>query len=133
MPGSIEYQQYIRRYDLKARPEVLFVFGDNLARLGYGGQAKEMRDEPNAVGVPTKRWPSWDEDAFYAGDAEPGAVQAIDAAFAKLEAHLIAGGTVVFPADGIGTGRAQLRERAPLLMALIHERVKRCQAIERTR
>jgi redox-sensitive bicupin YhaK (pirin superfamily) len=29
----------------------LFVFGDNLRRTGFGGQAAEMRGEPNAVGI----------------------------------------------------------------------------------
>jgi hypothetical protein len=33
---------------------VLFVFGDNLDRVGYGGQAI-IRDMPNAIGVATKR------------------------------------------------------------------------------
>jgi hypothetical protein len=59
----IIYQKYIKREDLRANPTVLYVFGDNEARTGLGGQAKEMRGEPNAVGIATKAspWVFWDE------------------------------------------------------------------------
>lgn len=55
---SFRYVKYITRQMMRAEPTTLFVFGDNLAQVGYGGQAKEMRGEPNAVGIPTKRKPS---------------------------------------------------------------------------
>ena len=53
----IIYQKFIYRSDLKANPSVLYLFGDNLQRVGLGGQAKEMRGEPNAVGIATKKAP----------------------------------------------------------------------------
>jgi hypothetical protein len=41
------------------------VFGDNGRRIGFGGQAKEMRGEPNAIGVATNWEPSNRPNAFF--------------------------------------------------------------------
>ena len=35
-------QKMIYRQDLGENTDILYVFGDNLERYGYGGQAKEM-------------------------------------------------------------------------------------------
>jgi hypothetical protein len=42
---------------LRANPKLVFLFGDNCKRVGKGGQAI-IRDEPNALGVATKRTPA---------------------------------------------------------------------------
>jgi hypothetical protein len=63
-------QKWITRDDLRANPNVLYLFGDNERREGLGGQAKEMRGEPNAIGVRTKASPSKHETAFW--DRQPG-------------------------------------------------------------
>jgi len=47
----IEYKKYIRREYIRQNRHKTFLFGDNLEHLGYGGQAKEMRGEPNAIGT----------------------------------------------------------------------------------
>lgn len=112
----------IKRYtraDLRGNPHALHVFGDNLCQAGYGGQARECRGEPNAVGIPTKRQPSMDDSAFLTDSDLPIVRPIIQAAFRRLAAHLAAGGTVVLPADGVGTGLAQLHKRAPLIAAYI--------------
>ncbi|MEC7290450.1 MAG: hypothetical protein VXW22_10215, partial [Pseudomonadota bacterium] len=46
-------QHRIYRQDLRANPGTIYVFGDNTERVGLGGQAKEMRGEPNARGIAT--------------------------------------------------------------------------------
>ncbi|KKL05458.1 hypothetical protein LCGC14_2605850, partial [marine sediment metagenome] len=56
----IEYRDHITRQMLRDEPDTLFVFGDNMQRRGLGGQAFAMRGEPNAVGIPTKIFPSMD-------------------------------------------------------------------------
>ena len=50
---------------LQEHPDHIFVFGDNLLRLGYGGAA-ELRDEPNTYGFLTKKYPDNRESSFYA-------------------------------------------------------------------
>lgn len=105
------------------------MFGDNLAGWGKGGQAV-IRDEPNAVGIPTKHRPSWDEDAFFT-DADLDRFRAAAARpFCRLRDHLHAGGTVIWPSDGIGTGRAQLEERAPRIWACLQRAIERLHRIK---
>lgn len=53
----VKYLAWITRDMLRKEPEARFVFGDNAYRKGFGGQAKEMRGEPNALGVATKWYP----------------------------------------------------------------------------
>lgn len=105
----LERRKYITRQMLRAAPDTLFVFGDNLARHGMGGQAKEMRGEDNAVGLPTKCSPYQ-----YMDDGDLPTVMAVAANdIDKLRRHLRAGGKVIWPSAGIGTGLADLEYRAP--------------------
>ena len=119
----IETRTRVTRAMLKGEPDKLFVFGDNLAHRGLGGQAVEMRGERNAVGIPTKIAPSMAPDAFFSDRNLKVAAAEIDKAVSQLAEHLRRGGTVVLPADGIGTGRAELAERAPQIRAYLDEQL----------
>lgn len=55
MKHRIERMRHISRAYVRANRDKLFLFGDNLERRGFGGQAAAMRAEPNAVGIPTKK------------------------------------------------------------------------------
>ena len=44
----------ITREFLRDNPNIIFVFGDNEGRVGYGGAAA-LRDEPNTYGFITKK------------------------------------------------------------------------------
>lgn len=50
--------------DVKKMSDYLFVFGDNDIKLGKGGQAI-IRDEPNTIGIPTKKYPNNKSNSFY--------------------------------------------------------------------
>lgn len=106
-------QSRIYRADLQANPDVLYVFGDNVRRVGMGGQAGEMRGEPNAVGIATKWSPGREEDDYFSDDEYQTATAIIQQDFAPVKLSLRLGATVVFPLDGIGTGLSELPERAP--------------------
>ncbi len=114
----IIYQKWIKRQDLRDNPERIYVFGDNMARKGLGGQAKEMRGEPNALGVATKWRPDMLESAFFS-DSYPPCFEVVATDMAKVMTMLQAGRTVVIPKDGIGTGLSELPKRAPKLNAAI--------------
>ena len=58
-------QKWITRDDLKSNRNQIYVFGDNMIREGYGGQAAAMRGEPNSFGIPTKWLPTNDTKAFF--------------------------------------------------------------------
>lgn len=110
-------QKFIRRADLRANPQRLYVFGDNAVRKGTAGQAGEMRGEPNAIGVVTKWRPSMDIDAFFRDIDFDSVTARMAADLQPIQDALAAGKTVVIPADGLGTGLAQLPQRAPRIYA----------------
>lgn len=120
MTGRLLRQKWITRADLRSNPERRYVFGDNLARVGLGGQAREMRGEPNAIGVPTKVSPRQ-----FMTDVTPGALIAIDEAFHEVRTALLAGHDVVVPTDGLGTGLAELPTRAPKVAWCIDDHLRR--------
>lgn len=107
------FREFIYRQDLRDNPDWLFIFGDNDLRLGYGGQAKEMRGEPNAVGVRTKWAPGMLPQDFFKDRDYVNIVAMIDYDLRKVKEKLQEGGVVVFPLAGLGTGLSQLPERAP--------------------
>lgn len=117
----LEYRKFITRSMLKSAPDTLFVFGDNLARQGFGGQAREMRGEPNAVGIPTKHRPSMAEDAFFTDDDKTKFLIVICMDYIRLVKHAARGSHIVWPKDGIGTGLAELEQRAPEIYKMIKE------------
>jgi hypothetical protein len=104
------YQKMIYREDLQNNPHVLYAFGDNEAREGYGGQARYMRGEANAVGIATKKSP---RDYWSAHDC----IRQMDIILkdmAPLFDAVKEGKTVVWPLDGIGTGLAALEFHSPV-------------------
>lgn len=119
MKGKVIRQKWIKRNDVVANPGTLFVFGDNMERVGLGGQAGAMRGEPNSVGVPTKWSPGMQPRDFFSDSDLPVIRPVLDKEFAKLMRHLAAGGDVVIPADGLGTGLSQLPDRAPAVLEYI--------------
>lgn len=122
--GKIYLAPRYTRERIKAHPDKLYVFGDNMAECGFGGQAKEARGEANSVGIPTKWAPSRETKAYFTDDdvLNRKVLSRIAAAFVRLENHLVGGGDIVWPSDGVGTGLSQLPERAPRVMHLImHE------------
>ncbi len=125
--------QYVKRYtrDFAQRnPDKLFVFGDNLAQQGTGGQARELRGEPNALGIPTKRLPSYSSEAFLKDTDFVNVKPFIDRAIQKIADFK---GIVIFPSDGVGTGLAKLPETAPKIYRYICEELQKIGIINNNR
>lgn len=120
----IEIVARYSREDIKANRDKMFVFGDNMARKGYGGQAKACRGEPNALGIPTKWYPDCSKKSFFTDADIAKAEPVIALAFDAMTAQLQAGRVVVWPADGVGTGLARLPEKAPAIHNYITNRWK---------
>jgi hypothetical protein len=117
-------QLFIDRYTIRAHPERLYVFGDNLQRTGSGGQAAQMRNEANALGLITKRRPTMHETAFLRDTDLKWLLTENRTVLFMLEEHLKLGRTVVWPESGIGTGLADLQTRAPQILQY-YENLKR--------
>jgi hypothetical protein len=116
---SVEIVSRYTDSDVKANPNKIYVFGDNTQRTGTGGQA-QIRNNSNAMGIATKLAPSNDESAFMIDfDLDKNKV-VIDGDIAKIKAT---GKTLVFPKDGLGTGLAKLKEKAPQTYAYLKQRL----------
>lgn len=115
----IEIREHITREMIRAEKDKIFLFGDNLSGRGFGGQAKEMRDEENAIGIPTKKAPSNKSNSFFTDKEFAANKQAIDEAFSKIPPQK----TVVIPKAGLGTGLAQMQEKAPDTFAYLNEKL----------
>jgi hypothetical protein len=113
---KIEYQKFIRREDLIENRDKVYLFGDNTIHVGYGGQAGEMRGEPNAIGIPTLKEPG----AFFTDNEFETNKQIIDEAFRQIPS----GKTVVIPSDGLGTGIARLDKVAPRTFKYVVDKIK---------
>ena len=72
-------QTWITREDLRANPDIIYVYGDNAAREGQRGLARQMRHEPNAHAVSV----SW-------GPFEAFSLLTFEAAAALIEEDLAA-------------------------------------------
>jgi hypothetical protein len=118
MVYTVQYMKYITRYDVKTGKNKVFVFGDNDQRSGFGGQAKEMRGEPNTVGIRVKKLPSMSDNAFYTDDEYVSNATKIAQDLEHL-ARIAYGKTIVFPEAGIGTGMAMLDQTAPKTFAYL--------------
>ena len=117
------YKSMITRELVKSRSKDVWLFGDNLDGKGYGGMAKEIRGEPNAVGIPTKRHPSMSPDSFFMDNDYDIVVMVVEAALKHAEELAIKlGGEVIVPA-GIGQGWANLPQHAPKIWKYLKGRL----------
>ncbi len=107
---------------LRKHPDLVFVFGDNLSRIGSGGQAI-IRDEPNTFGLVTKRNPDHKPGSYMTGTPED--YEAVASDLDRLHQLISTGTSIVFPSSGLGTGLARLQTTAPDLLAYIDAEVSK--------
>jgi hypothetical protein len=103
---------HIQRKYIIDHQELVFVFGDNDARKGYGGLAKEARGLYNTHGIRVKKYPSMAVDAFYNDEEFEEQKKKIDMDINELLKRSNNFEAVVFPLNGIGTGLADLPHRS---------------------
>lgn len=127
-----KFKGYWTEKDALNHPTWLFVFGDNDIKKGCRCQAI-IRNCPNAVGIPTKKYPALTSPSFYTDDEYKSNCKKIDNAVnnimlllkTKKYTHII------FPEDGLGTGLAQLPQRAPKTYKYLNNAINNlCKNIE---
>lgn len=114
-------QSHISREDLQANPAVYYVFGDNDARKGRGGLAKQCRGMPNAIGIRTKKFPGWGPDDYYTDDELDENIKKITEDFEVVWNFLREGKIIIVPLNGIGTGLANMSVRCPDTFRFLQE------------
>lgn len=106
----------------------VYVFGDNIqdnVRNFVPSQTQAViRFLPNAVGIVTKKNRFWETESFFTDlDFEIFAAQ-LEVKIDLLKFYLFEGKNVIFPSDGLGTGKAQLKEKAPKCWEYLCKRLK---------
>lgn len=118
------FKGYWTEEGVESTPNSLYVFGDNNVGIGKGGQAI-IRDLPNTIGIPTKKYPSCNKSSYY-NDAEiADNIVHIDKAIQSILKRSKDYKEIVFPADGLGTGLSELPRRAPKTFAYLVDAVEK--------
>lgn len=101
----------------REKPDHIFVFGDNLAGYGKGGQAI-IRSEPNVFGIPTKRYPSMADGSFFTDQncEREHVLKALRQLYSIAKVR-----SIIFPKNGIGTGLAKMPSSSPKIFAEMNE------------
>lgn len=131
--------KHIKRDFVQNNRDHLFIFGDNLQRVGWGGQAAEMRGEWNCVGIATKHsiTHSYPQDYFLSKDLNE-VETIINLEFDCLRSFIERSKVLtkdsweaesrfkylVWPEDGIGTGLSRLPELCPEAMKFIEQQLE---------
>ena len=119
---KIEYQKFWTVNDVRSTKHKLYIYGDNDIHLGEKGQAI-IRNEPNAMGIPTKKIPSMNKGSFYTDEELEKNKEKIDNAISKVIESLIKYEIIVFPEDGLGTGLYKLDKCAPLTFKYLNDQL----------
>lgn len=115
----------ITREELQNNPTTIYLFGDNDMRKGLGGQAKEMRGEPNAVGISTKKIPTNDPEAFKSDEELDENKRIVTADIDKVIEKWRSGSYTKVVIPTLGVGLAKLPEKAPETYAYLQKELKR--------
>ena len=128
-PMNIRIHQGFWTRDQVARDvDSVYVFGDNIKDsidlyVPKSTQAC-IRGLPNVVGVNTKVSRGWKRNDFFSDISLPTFKTLVEASIWKIYAYSESGKTIVFPSDGIGTGKAMLKEKAPKCWDYLCKRLK---------
>ena len=120
MKNRVETQKIFSVKDCNNNPNKIYIFGDNLCGVGKGGQAI-IRDCDNVFGIPTKRTPSMDSNAFFSDNFDE-----YDAVKSKIEQLVLLASCkkttiFVFPKAGLGTGLARMNQTSPKLFKYMNK------------
>ncbi len=128
-PMNIKIHQGFWTRDQVARDtESVYVFGDNAEDAYtnfYPSRTQAViRGLSNSFGLVTKRNRGTSYSSYiYNSDLEYFKT-VVEASIDVLKAYQEEGKTIVFPQDGIGTGKAMLKEKAPLCWEYLCKRLK---------
>jgi len=90
----------------------LFIFGDNDAKRGIGGQAV-IRNCSNSMGIPTKKFPNNRPGSFYTDKEYALNQEKIDVAILNIMTASKSYDAIILPENGFGNGLAKLHIKAP--------------------
>lgn len=118
------FDGYWTCYTTNKNQNYIFIFGDNDIQKGKKGQAV-VRDSKNAFGIPTKKLPALSPNSFYTDveleENKNKIMGAIEKIKEELKINKYEG--IILPKDGLGTGLADLLNKAPLTFAYLNQQI----------
>lgn len=113
------------RQDVANQTSKVFLFGDNTndrVNTHYVPTMTQavIRGLDNAIGIDTKKNRGTSEDSYFTDEDFDTFKSQVDEAIQKA---IDSGKTIVIPEGGIGTGKAQLKERAPKLFSYLQDKL----------
>ena len=128
-PMNIKIHQGFWTRDQVARDvDSVYVFGDNckdsLGTFVPTTTQACIRFLPNVIGLSTKKDRYWTSQSFMSDDDIDLFSVLVEATIELVKVNLELGKTVVFPEQGIGTGKAMLSEKAPACWEYLCKRLK---------
>lgn len=123
MSKIIIFKGFWKIEDVKKLSNCLFIYGDNDIGKGKGGQAI-IRDLPNAMGIPTKKYPSNKRNAFYSDEELEQNKIKINKAIDNIIKYSKDFEYVILPENGLGTGLSDLPNKAPKTFKYLNESIE---------
>ncbi len=120
IPRIVVWPRHHTVADLRKNPNLIFLFGDNDRRTGKRGQAI-IRGEPNAFGIRTKHKPATSTSSYFSDERYEKNIKMMKDDFVKALEAVPQNGTLVLPRDGLGTGLADLPNKAPQTFAWLQQ------------
>lgn len=122
------HQGFWTRDEVAKDTDCVYVFGDNAEDTVSGHVPSEtqacIRGLPNAIGLSTKRNRRWHDNSFFKDtDLEIFKIL-VEATIELIKTHAKLGKTIVFPSDGLGTGRARLKKNSTECWEYLCKRLK---------
>lgn len=113
------------RQDVANQTSKVFLFGDNTndrVNTHYVPTMTQavIRGLDNVIGIDTKKNRGTSEDSYFTDEDFDTFKSQVDEAIQKA---IDSGKTIVIPEGGIGTGKAQLKERAPKLFSYLQNKL----------
>lgn len=94
--------------------DTLFIYGDNLERVGMGGQAI-IREQKNSLGFVTKKAPGAGKDDYFTDEEFAENCKIIEEEIVKIKKYADEYDykAIAFPFMGLGTGLSEMPLRCP--------------------
>jgi hypothetical protein len=121
------FKGFWTRDQVKKQQDKVFLFGDNtddrLNSLYIPSSTQAViRGLPNAIGIDTKKDRGTEDSSYFTDEDFDTFKQQTDEAIQQAKAS---GKIIVLPADGIGTGKAILKDKAPKLFNYLQQELNK--------
>ena len=117
------YKGFWTREEVAKQTDKVFLFGDNtndrtITKYVPSSTQAVIRGLPNAIGIDTKKDRGTSVNSYLTDNDFDWFKNHVDT---QIQLAKDSGKIIVIPADGIGTGKAQLKERAPKLFEFLQQ------------